>query len=104
MRTGILPEVYLGMIGFWLAFLIPFAFIAVVKAKKIKLSPLVVYSVFGIVWFVATLILLPMDPRGRGLSWSTQVIAALASGLSGFLCLPFYDGLRRVLGPRNREQ
>ena len=96
MRAGRVAEVFIGMVGFWLAFLLPFAFVAVVKVKKIKLPPLVVYSVFGIVWFVATLILLPMDPIGRKLSRPDLVTAALAVGLFGFICLPAQNGLARV--------
>ena len=103
MRVMTLPEVCLGMIGFFLVFLIPAVIlVAVVKVKKIRLTPVVIWIGVGIVWFAATLILLPMDPRSRQLSWLTIVAWALAAGLLGFLGIVL-DSLLRVLGLPNTE-
>ena len=98
------PQVCLGMIGVSLAFLIPAViFVAVVKAKKIKPTPLLLYVGFGMVMFIAMLILIPMDPRGRQLPWLTIVAWALGAGLLAFLVSAFSDGLMRVLGLSKTE-
>jgi hypothetical protein len=98
------PQVCLGIIGFFLAFLIPAViFVAVVKAKKIKLTPLLLYVGFGMVMFTAMLILIPMDPRGRQFPWLTTVAWALGIGLLAFLISAFSDGLMRVLGLSKTE-
>ena len=98
------PAVCLGMIGVSLAFLIPAViFVAVVKVKKIKLTPLLFYVGFGMVMFTAMLILIPMDPRGRQFPWLTIVAWALGAGLLAFLVSAFSDGLMRVLGLSKTE-
>jgi hypothetical protein len=97
-----LPAVCLGMTAVSLAFLIPAVIlVAVVKVKKIKLTPLVIYVGAGIVVFVAALIVIPMGPIGRRLPWLTIVAWALGSGLLIFLATAFSDGLSHVLGCPN---
>jgi len=104
MRAWTLPEVCLGIVGFFLAFLIPAViFAAAVKVKKIKVTPFIIYVGFGTVWFVGSLILILVDPRSRQLTWLTIVAWALAAGLLGFLGLALSDGLMRVLGRPNTE-
>jgi hypothetical protein len=96
------PQVCLSLIGVYLAFIIPAAIlIAVVKMKKIKLTPLLIYGGVGIVVLVAALILIPMGPIGRQLPWLTIMAWALGSGLLAFLATALSDGLSRVLGRPN---
>jgi hypothetical protein len=84
------------------AFLIPSAIlVALVIVKKIRLTVLLVYIGFGLVWSVASLILIPIGSRGRQLPWPTVVAWALAAGLLGVLGLALNDGLMRILGRPN---
>ena len=92
-------QVFLGMTGVCLAFLIPSViFVAVIIAAKIKPTPLVIATGLGMVTFVGVLILLPMDPRIRQYSRLHIVFIALFLGLLGFLGPLVIRNLQSVLG------
>jgi len=93
------PEVCLGIIGFFLAFILPtVVLIAVIRWKKIKLTPFVAHSGAGFIVFVTMLILLSADPRCRQWSWLNILVVAFAIGLFVFLFMALPDSLMHVMG------
>jgi len=105
MRAMTWPEVCLGVIGFYLAFFVPFAiFIAVVIRKKIKLTPLIATAGCATAVFFGVLILLPMDSRMRQqYSWPAMVAIAFFLGLTFFGGPVVLDHFQSVVLGRSRS-
>jgi uncharacterized membrane protein YgdD (TMEM256/DUF423 family) len=99
------PEVCLSLIGFYLAFFVPFAiFMAVVIRKKIKPTPLIASAGCATAVFFGLLILLPLDSRMRQqYSWPAILAIAFFLGLSFFVGPVVLDHFQSVVLGRSRS-